>query len=59
MFFQNLTLVPVDKSLIKKEVLSKTEKNWINNYHNIVFKKLKNFMDKKELIELKNACSKI
>ena len=59
MSFQNLTLVPVDKSLIKKEVLSKTEKNWINNYHNIVFKKLKNFMDKKELIELKNACSKI
>ena len=59
MSFQNLTLVPVDKSLIKKEVLSKTEKNWINNYHNIVFKKLKNFMDKRELIELKNACSKI
>ena len=59
MSFQNLTLVPVDKSLIKKEDLSKTEKNWINNYHKIVFKKLKNFMDKKELIELKNACSKI
>ena len=59
MSFQNLTLVPVDKSLIKKEDLSKTEKNWINNYHKIVFKKLKNFMDKKELIKLKNACSKI
>ena len=57
--FQNLTLVPIDKSLIKKEILSKEEKTWINNYHNIVFRKLKKFMEKRELIELKKACSKI
>ena len=30
--FENLTLVPIDKSLINKEIMKK-EINWINKYH--------------------------
>ena len=57
--FDNLTMVPIDKSLIKKTMLTNNEINWINNYHNNVFKNLKKLMNKKELPELKEACSKI
>jgi Xaa-Pro aminopeptidase len=57
--FDNLTMVPIDKSLIKKNILKKSEVVWLNNYHDNVFKKLKKFMNKNELIELKEACSAI
>ena len=57
--FENLTLVPMDKSLIKKNLLNKSEVDWINNYHSKVFRNLKKFMNNSELIELKNSCSNI
>ncbi len=57
--FENLTVVPIDKSLINKKILEKKEVNWLNAYHMEVFNKLKKFMNKLELIELKKACSKI
>lgn len=57
--FENLTLAPIDKSLIEKKLLNKKEINWLNNYHSKVFNNLKKFMDKSELIELKNSCSNI
>jgi Xaa-Pro aminopeptidase len=57
--FDNLTLAPIDKSLIVKKLLNKNEINWLNNYHMKVFNNLKNFMTKSELIELKNSCSNI
>ncbi len=59
LLFENLTMVPIDKSLINKNSLTKNEIYWINNYHKIVFKNLKNLMNKKELIKLKEACSQI
>ena len=59
MIFDNLTLAPIDKSLIDLNFLEKSEVNWINNYHNEVFKKLKKFMNKSELKDLRSACSKI
>ncbi len=59
LLFDNLTMVPIDKSLIKKTSLTNNEINWINNYHNSVYKNLKKLMNKKELLELKEACSKI
>jgi Xaa-Pro aminopeptidase len=55
--FQDLTLVPIDKSLIEKNLLNKSEITWLNNYHSNVFKKLKKYMNKSELINLKNSCS--
>ncbi len=57
--FVNLTMVPIDKSLINKNIMKKNEIDWLNNYHLNVFKKIKIFMNKSELLELKQACSKI
>ena len=57
--FDNLTMAPIDKSLINKDILKKSEVLWLNNYHKNVFKKLEKFMSKPELQELKQACSDI
>ena len=57
--FDNLTMAPIDKSLINKNILKKNEINWLNNYHKNVFNNLKKFMNKSELFDLKQACSKI
>ena len=57
--FDNLTMAPVDKSLINKDILKKKEITWLNNYHKEVFVKIKKFMTGKELIDLKQACSVI
>ncbi len=58
-FFENLTMAPIDKDLINKNLLNENEKKWLNNYHKIVFKNLKNFMNKFEISELSKACSAI
>ena len=57
--FDNLTMAPIDKSLINKNILKKNEINWLNNYHKDVFKSLKKYMNRSELLDLKQACSKI
>ena len=57
--FESLTLAPIDKSLIEKKLLNRNEINWLNNYHSKVFKNLRKFMNKLELIELKNSCSNL
>jgi len=57
--FEDLTLVPIDKTLIEKRLLTSFEKNWLNKYHQKVFNKLKKFMNKFELTQLKQACSNI
>ena len=58
-FFENLTMVPIDKDLIEKKLLNKKEKAWINVYHRQVFKNLKGEMSSLEKKELKDACSAI
>ena len=57
--FENLTMAPIDKSLIDKKFLKKIEIDWLNKYHRNVFYNLKNFMNKSELYSLKEACSNI
>jgi Xaa-Pro aminopeptidase len=57
--FEDLTLVPIDKKLIKEKFLTDAEKNWINKYHQRVFICLKKFMNNLELTQLKQACSNI
>ena len=59
LFFENLTLVPIEKDLINKNLLDNKEKDWLNRYHKTVFEKLKNFMNKEEKRSLKLACLKI
>jgi len=58
-FFENLTMVPIDKELLNLKLLNKKEKNWLNEYHKKVFDNLKKFMNKKEFLELKKSCSAI
>ena len=57
--FVDLTLAPIDKSLIDEGLLTNSEKSWLNTYHERVFKNLKRFMNKLELTQLKQACSNI
>ncbi len=57
--FKNLTMAPIDKDLIIQEDLNINEKKWLNNYHRDVFRNLKNFMNKVEILELQKACSAI
>ena len=57
--FEELTLAPIDKSLIDKNFLTVAEKYWLNKYHQKVFKNLKIFMNSSELTQLKQACSNI
>ena len=59
MKFENFTYAPIDKNLITKKLLNKKEIYWLNNYHKKVFKTLKKYMNKKELILLKKSCSNI
>ena len=58
-YFENLTMVPIDKDLIDQKFLNKNEKKWINDYHKEVFYNLKKFMNKIETRDLKKACSVI
>ncbi|EEF84180.1 aminopeptidase P family protein [Borreliella spielmanii] len=58
--FENLTLVPFEKELIVKEMLSEDELNYINNYHECVFLTLKEYFDDEEELEfLAKLTSKI
>ena len=57
--FQELTLAPIDKSLIQKKLLNNSETQWLNSYHSRVYKNLKKYMNESELVELKKFCSNI
>jgi Xaa-Pro aminopeptidase len=57
--FKNLTLAPIDKSLIQKELLNNSEIEWLNDYHSKVYYCLKKYMDKSELVDFKKFCSNI
>ena len=57
--FENLTQVPIEKSLINKKLMTKIEIRWLNNYHKNVYKKLKKYMSKNEISHLKDYCSNI
>ena len=59
MKFINLSYVPIDKNLILKRLLNNKEIAWLNKYHKNVYRKLKKYMNKKELIMLKKSCSNI
>ena len=57
--FEELTMAPMEKDLIKKKMLNKKEISWLNKYHNKVKKNLLRFMNVEEKVNLINACSPI
>ena len=46
--FETLTLVPIDRNLIDKELLTKEEIIWINGYHARVFHLLSDYLNTEE-----------
>ena len=57
--FEELTLAPIDKTLIKKKMLNKKEIDWLNKYHAKVKKSLFRFMNHEEKANLVDACSPV
>jgi len=57
--FEELTMTPMEKDLIKKKMLNKKEIAWVNKYHNKVKKNLFRFMNLEEKSNLIDACSPI
>jgi len=57
--FEELTMVPIEKVLIKIKMLNKKEIGWLNKYHTKVKKNLFRFMNLEEKANLIDACSPI
>ena len=57
--FEELTMAPIEKDLIKKKMLNKKEIDWLNKYHTKVKKNLFRFMNLEEKANLIDACSPI
>jgi len=57
--FENLTLCPIDLRLVKKELLTAREVDWLNGYHQNVFKTLAPLLDEPEVDWLKKATQEI
>ena len=57
--FEELTMAPLEKNLIRKKMLNKKEIVWLNKYHSKVKKNLLKFMNIEEKANLIDACSPI
>ena len=57
--FEELTMAPIEKDLIKKKMLNKKEIVWLNKYPSKVKKNLFKFMNSEEKPKLIDACSPI
>ena len=55
--FEPLTLCPIDKAPIIKEMLSAEEVQWFNEYQQLVYERLAPHLDEEERIWLKEATS--
>jgi Xaa-Pro aminopeptidase len=47
-FFENLTMVPIEKDLINFKLLTSTEKKYLFKYHLDVYSKISKFLNFKE-----------
>ena len=47
-FFENLTLVPIEKELINNKQLTSLEKNYLFKYHLNIYSKISKFLNLKE-----------
>jgi Xaa-Pro aminopeptidase len=47
-FFENLTLVPIEKELINYKLLTSLEKNYLFKYHINIYSKISKYLNLKE-----------
>jgi len=59
MKFEAITYCPIDLAAINKDMLSKREKQWLNNYHKDVYTKLAPHLDEAERAWLKEETREI
>ncbi len=57
--FETLTLAPIDQRLINADLLTDTEKQWLNAYHQKVFDLISPQLDKTTTAWLKSATMKV
>jgi Xaa-Pro aminopeptidase len=57
--FEDLTLFPISINLIETSLLNQDEKDWLNNYHRLVWDRLSPFISDEEKEWLKHQCSSI
>ena len=57
--FETLTLCPICKKGIVKDLLDKEEKAWLNAYHQTVYEKLSPYLNEEEKEWLKEKCGKL
>ncbi len=57
--FETITLCPICKKGIIKEMLTAEETAWLDNYHRHVYEKLSPSLNEEEREWLKEACSKL
>ena len=55
--FETITLAPIDRNAIMPDMLSESEKEWLNNYHRHVFDMLSPHLEKDICVWLNAACS--
>ena len=48
LFFENLTMAPIDKDLIEEKLLSSNEKKYLFKYNMEIYKNLSKFLNKNE-----------
>ena len=59
LMFEPLTMVPFQKKLINKKIMTSNHITWLNSYHKFVYKMLKNFLSKSEQSWLLNQTKPI
>ena len=55
LYFENLTWCPIDIDLIEKDILNNKELEWLNTYHQNIYKKLNIYLNDKEKKWLKRV----
>lgn len=57
--FETLTLCPIDQELIDLEIMTQTEIDWINKYHQKVYDKISPLLNEDERDWLSRKCAKL
>ena len=59
LYFETLTVAPLEPKLIDCKLLTSIERKWLKNYHSKVYKSVAGFLNNKEKIWLQNEISSL